>query len=175
LPLFSGGRMNLFKMLVRISVAFAKWSAIIMAILMTVMIFLQVIFRYVIGSSLSSSEELARYAFIWSVAMGTAIALKTRSHMGVELLVDNLPKNIRKYVEVFASFLNLTFFAILIIYGFSMTAKTMDQLSPALSLPMGFVYICIPLSAVVLFLCEVDNTIQDLKGTKYLDTAVKGE
>jgi TRAP-type transport system small permease protein len=167
--------MKFFKMLVKISVAFAKWSAIITAMLMTVMIFLQVIFRYVIGSSLSFSEELARYAFIWSVAMGSAIALKTRSHMGVELLVDNLPASIRKYALVFASFLNLVFFAILIVYGFSMTTKTMGQSSAALSLPMGYVYISIPLSAIVLFMCEVNNTIEDFFSIRKKDEAVKGE
>lgn len=67
-----------------IAIGFAKWCGISTAIVMTVMIFMQVVYRYVLADSLSWSEELARYMFIWSVAMGSALALKTRSHIGVE-------------------------------------------------------------------------------------------
>lgn len=175
MPLFTGGKMKYFKMLVGASVIFARWSAIIAAMLMTVMIMLQVICRYGLGASLSYSEELARFAFIWSVAMGTAVALKTRSHMGVEILVDLLPKSISRYILVLVSFLNLTFFMILIVYGFSMVVDTMDQESAALSLPMGYVYLSIPLSGIILFICEVNNTIEDFFGISHSAEAVKGE
>ena len=158
-----------------ISVGFAKWCGITSAIVMTVMIFLQVIYRYVIGDSLSFSEELARYMFIWSVAMGSALALKTRSHIGVEILVECLPKTVAYPAKVVASALNLLFFAILIWYGFEMVMETMDQESAAFELPMGYVYLAVPLSGIVLFICEIKNTLDDFFGNKGIDESVKGE
>lgn len=158
-----------------IAIAFAKWCGITTAIVMTVMIFLQVIYRYVIGDSLSFSEELARYMFIWCVAMGSALALKTRSHIGVEILVERLPKSLAYPAKVVASIVNLLFFALLIWCGFDMVSETMDQESAALELPMGYVYLAVPLSGIVLFVCEIKNTLDDFLGDKGADESVKGE
>jgi len=140
---------------------------------MTVMIFLQVIYRYVLGESLSFSEELARYMFIWSVAMGSALALRTRSHIGVEILVEQLPASLAKPAKILACVLSLIFYGMLIWYGFEMVGETMDQESAALELPMGYVYLAVPLSAIVLFICEIKNVLDDLFVTKG-NESVKG-
>jgi len=153
--------MRILLAITNILVGFAKWSAIAAAMVMTVAIFLQVIFRYVLDDSLSSSEELARFMFIWSVAMGSAVALKGRAHIGVELLVERLPPGLAKPAKLLGSLVSLVFFAVLIWYGFDMTMETMDQESAALSLPMGYVYLSMPLSGIVMFLCEINNSIED--------------
>lgn len=143
------------------SVTLARWAAIAAAAVMAVMIFLQVIYRYVLADSLSFSEELARYMFVWSVALGSAVALRSRAHIGVELLVERLPPRFAKPAKLLAGALNLLFFGMLIRYGIEMVAATMDQESAALSLPMGYVYLAVPVSGVVLFLCEMANLAED--------------
>ena len=148
----------------KILVGFAKWSAIVAAVIMTIMIFLQVIFRYLLKAPLSFSEELARYMFVWSVAMGAALALRKRKHIGVEAFVQWLPVRFRDRVEIAGSLLNLLFFGLLIWYGFVMVGATMDQLSPALLLPMGYVYLAIPSSGIVLFVCEIANFLESYLG-----------
>ena len=154
--------MKFIDILTNITVACAKWCGVSTAVVMTVMIFLQVIYRYVLGESLSFSEELARYMFIWSVAMGSALALRTRSHIGVEILVERLPASMAKPAKVLACVLSLVFYGMLIWYGFEMVGETMDQESAALELPMGYVYLAVPLSAIVLFICEIKNVLDDL-------------
>ena len=154
--------MKFIDTLTNITVACAKWCGVSTAVVMTVMIFLQVIYRYVLGESLSFSEELARYMFIWSVAMGSALALRTRSHIGVEILVERLPASMAKPAKVLACVLSLVFYGMLVWYGFEMVGETMDQESAALELPMGYVYLAVPLSAIVLFVCEIKNVMDDL-------------
>jgi TRAP-type C4-dicarboxylate transport system permease small subunit len=154
----------------KILVGLAKWSAIVAAVIMTIMIFLQVIFRYVIKAPLSFSEELARYMFVWSVAMGSALALRKHKHIGVEVFVEWLPVRVRDKVEIAGSLFNLLFFGLLVSYGFVMVGATMDQLSPALLLPMGYVYLAIPSSGIVLFVCEIANFLE-----KYLGSEVRTE
>ena len=164
--------MKFINTLANIAVAFAKWCGVSTAIVMTVMIFLQVIYRYVLGESLSFSEELARYMFIWSVAMGSALALRTRSHIGVEILVERLPETISSQARIVANVLNLTFFGLLIWYGFEMVFETMDQESAALELPMGYVYLAVPLSGIILVICEIRNALEDFLGCG--DQSAKG-
>ena len=154
----------------KILVGFAKWSAIVAAMIMTIMIFLQVIFRYLLKAPLSYSEELARYMFIWSVAMGAALALRRGKHIGVEAFVQWLPFRLRDQVKIVGSLLNLLFFGLLIWYGFVMVRATMDQLSPALLLPMGYVYLAIPASGIVLFVCQIANFLES-----YLDSRIRPE
>lgn len=157
--------MKTFLAFTNVLVGFAKWSAIAAAVVMTIMVFLQVIFRYVLGEALSFSEELARYMFIWSVAMGTALALRTHSHIGVEIFVELLPVRFHKLMAFIASLLSLLFFGLLIGYGFVMVGATMDQESAALLLPMGYVYLAIPISGIVLFVCEIANFLENLRAT----------
>ncbi len=154
--------MKFIDILTNITVACAKWCGVSTAFVMTVMIFLQVIYRYVLGESLSFSEELARYMFIWSVAMGSALALRTRSHIGVEILVERLPASMAKPAKVLACAISLVFYGMLIWYGFEMVGETMDQESAALELPMGYVYLAVPLSAIALFICKIKNVLDDL-------------
>jgi TRAP-type transport system small permease protein len=167
--------MKLFEKIARFAVAAARWSGIAAAVTMTVLVFLQVIYRYVIGDSLSFSEELARYMFIWSVAMGSALALRTRSHIGVELLVERLPESLGNRAKLLANALNLAFFALLVWFGFDMVLETMDQESPAMELPLGYVYLSVPLSAIVLLICEIQNALEDHCGSRTGDESVKGE
>jgi len=157
--------MKIFLAFTNMLVGFAKWSAITAAMIMTIMVFLQVIFRYLIGEALSFSEELARYMFVWSVAMGTALALRRHAHIGVEVLVEALPVRIGDKIKIVGTLLNLLFFGLLIWYGFAMVAATMDQESPALLLPMGYVYLAIPISGIVLFVCEIANYLESYHTT----------
>jgi TRAP-type C4-dicarboxylate transport system permease small subunit len=138
-----------------------KWAAIIAFAVMSVMIVLQIIFRYILGAALSFSEELARYLFIWSALLGSAMCLKRRSHVSVELLMTVMPKAVKKYCVLLANVIGMIFYVILIVYGFEVVGVTMGQKSPGLGLQMGYVYLSIPISGIIMLIDAVYNTIQD--------------
>mgnify|MGYP006290579219 FL=1 len=54
----------------------ATWGLVITGIAMSVAIFLQIIFRFVIYVPFPWSEELARYLMIWMGMLGLAVALR---------------------------------------------------------------------------------------------------
>ena len=68
---------------------YLKWASIISITIMLFIIFLQVIFRYVLHHSLTFSEELARYLFVWTVFLGSAVVAKDNGHIVVGALVQN--------------------------------------------------------------------------------------
>lgn len=142
--------------------ALGKWICVASLSVMTLMIVLQVLFRYVIQSSLSFSEELARYMFIWSAFVGSALALKNRSHVSIEIIVANLPRAIKKRAIVVSNALSFIFYALLVVYGIIMTVHTLDQTSPTMGwLRMSYVYLSVPIAGFILLANVVVNAFEE--------------
>jgi TRAP-type C4-dicarboxylate transport system permease small subunit len=117
---------------------------VIFSIIMVVATFLQVIFRYFFNQPLFWSEEVSRYCFVWIVFVGAAIALKHGSHIGVDYFVKYLPS---RFKTVLALLINcgIAVFLILVIFQSILVVQVnMAQHSPAMRIPMGLVYLAIP-------------------------------
>jgi TRAP-type C4-dicarboxylate transport system permease small subunit len=122
---------------------------------MSIASLLQVIFRYVLKHPLPWSEELARFLFVWVVFLGSAVAIKEKAHVGLEYFVDQLKISQRKIIYALAYILCMFMSIIICINGFSVVKSTLTQLSPAMHLPMAYVYFAIPLG----FLLSLFNFI----------------
>lgn len=128
--------------------------------LMLVIIFFQVISRYLFNHSFEWSEELARFLFVWTVFIGSALIIGDKGHMAVKLLPERLKgKKSGTVLEIFVELCSLAFILILIIQGSKMTKIMMFQTSPALGIPMGFVYSIIPISGVLMLLYFLKNIL----------------
>ncbi|HOX11290.1 MAG TPA: TRAP transporter small permease [Spirochaetia bacterium] len=137
------------------------WIAILAAAVMSVLVILQVVFRYAIQSSLSFSEELARFLFVWTAFLGSAVALAKRAHVSIEIVVAHLPRKLKRGAILVTNGLGAIFFLILIVYGILMTIRTLDQTSAAMELSMGFVYVVVPLSGLIMLMNLVYNGYEE--------------
>lgn len=110
--------------------------------LMSVLIGLQVFMRYVMNDSLTWSEELARYAFIWATYIGVACGIKRKSHIAVEALVERFNPFYRHVASIVANLLFIVFAVLVMKEGYALTVKIFNfgQQSSAMGLPMGWVY-----------------------------------
>ena len=129
----------------------------------TVITMLQVFFRYVLNAPLMWSEEFARYLFIWGVLLAAGIGIGKGSHIGVEVLIDRLPDFLRGKVRFLSSVLIIIFSAFLIYYGIDLVSKVMRTQSPALKIPMGFVYSAVPVCSVIWLFFSVRKLIADIR------------
>lgn len=103
---------------------------------------LQVIMRYVFRSSLSWSEELSRYLFIWFSFLGLSHGVHAETHIQLDLTETFFPK-MKKPLRHIGNLVFIVFILYMIMPGiktidFLMTTK---QKSPALGIPMYYVYI----------------------------------
>lgn len=110
----------------------------------------QVLFRYAVGDSLLWSEELGRYLFVWLVFLGAAHAVSTKGHLVINMITQYLPDMGQRAVELIAQVLMMVFFVFLAVQGFRLSATAWNQLSPAVEIPMGVVYLVIPISALLM-------------------------
>jgi TRAP-type C4-dicarboxylate transport system permease small subunit len=128
--------------------------------IMTTAVFLQVVTR-TFNYSLSWTEELARYCFIWLVYIGISYAVKEKKHIKIEALEMVMDEDGRKLLGLISHVIFLLFSIFVVFVGSNMVINLyfLGQTSPALGLPMWIVYLAGP---VGFSLCAV-RLVQQLK------------
>jgi len=142
-----------------------NWASIISITIMLFIIFLQVIFRYVLHNSLTFSEELARYLFVWTVFLCSAVVARDNGHIIVGVLTERLKGKKAKYIKITAYVSTMIFVLILFYQGLRMMKLSSFQHSPALGISMSWVYLAIPVAMFVMF-CNLLILIVDVLQTK---------
>ena len=143
-----------------------KFLALLLGAIVLVM-FAQVVFRYTLNNSLSWSEELAKYLFIWLTFLGAALCIRDRIHIGVEFLVDRMSGRWKQYLELVNIFLVTGFNGIIATVGFLWVIETAGTLSPALRLPLNIVfYAALPTASLLSVVYGVIRIKEDLKKMK---------
>jgi TRAP-type C4-dicarboxylate transport system permease small subunit len=112
----------------------------------------QVVFRYLIGSSLVWSEEVARYALIWSAMFGSAAAYQRGGHMALTVAVDLLPPPVAGLAYRLIHLIVIVFAGLVTWHGALLTMRNFerDQLSPALQIPIAWAYLAIPVGGILI-------------------------
>lgn len=118
--------------------------------LMTVVITAQVVSRYALGRSLTWSEELGRYLFVWITFLGIALGIKLHSHVALDILIQKLNGKSRLLLEIINSMLIAVVGLILLMGGISLVNLGAIQKSPSMLLPMNIVYSVIPMSGILI-------------------------
>jgi TRAP-type C4-dicarboxylate transport system permease small subunit len=117
---------------------------------MMVLIFTQVVARYALNSSLTWSEEVGRYVFVWMSFLGIAAVYYKGSHISLNFLLDKLSGPYKKALKIFIDSLTIFLSCIIIMGGYRLVELGLRQRSAALRIPMNMVYIILPISGVLL-------------------------
>jgi TRAP-type C4-dicarboxylate transport system permease small subunit len=113
----------------------------------------QVFTRFVLKDPSSFTEELAGFLLIWIGLLGGSYAVYTRAHLGIDILARKLKDTAKVRLEIIINtMVSLFSFFILVIGGFRLVnlTFTLNQISASMGLPMGYVYIVLPLTGVLM-------------------------
>jgi TRAP-type C4-dicarboxylate transport system permease small subunit len=116
-----------------------EYILIALSILTVIIVFTQVFMRYVLGESLTWSEEVARYLFIWMIYVGVSYGVQKEKHLGVDAFPLLFEKKGRIIIDMIASFSFFVFAVVMTYYGFDIVLKVTRE-SAALELPLEWVY-----------------------------------
>lgn len=133
---------------------------------MTVIIFWQVIARYVIGSSLAWSEELSRFLMILMILIGSSLALRDNDLISVEILPEILKGKAKKWLLILVHFISTIFYLVLIIYGWKVAQSFGNQIAPGTGISMFFIYLSLPIGGLLLLLNSVTCVLEQFVGRK---------
>lgn len=107
----------------------------------------QVVWRYVLGEPLIWSEEVIRYALIWTVFLGAGITIKKGLLAAVEVVSQLGPQPLRKVLGGLSIVICAAFWGVLLAYGLLILDAVQGMVSGALEMPMPLVYLAIPVGA----------------------------
>jgi TRAP-type transport system small permease protein len=118
---------------------------------LVVVVLAAVAVRYfgVFNGSLDWASEYSRFAVIWVVMLGAAIAFDQGAHVAIDF-TDMMPPPTRRIVRSLGYLCGIAFVAVLAWQGFRLSFATMRQISPALGIPVGYAYLAIPVGAVIM-------------------------
>jgi C4-dicarboxylate transporter DctQ subunit len=125
----------------------------------TLLVFAQVVARYVFNAGITWAPELVQHCFLWTVMIGASYGFKHGVHLGVDVLMKKLPETQRRIMALVAVVISLCFTGYMAYLSFfyvhdayKMELMTVDleipQWIPHLALPVGFTLISIRLVQV---------------------------
>jgi TRAP-type C4-dicarboxylate transport system permease small subunit len=143
----------LLGVLTKIDHILAKAEAAVLITLvavMTVVVFLQVVYRYVLTQPLHWSEELARYLFVWLSILGATLGLQKRGHFGLDFFYRMFPDKGRRFLQFLIYLLMGGVILVILVQGIKLVQITVLQESPAMGISMGWAYACLPVAAALM-------------------------
>ncbi|WP_395339221.1 TRAP transporter small permease [Ningiella sp. W23] len=125
---------------------------LIVAIVVLVLVVLwQVFSRYVLQAPSTATDEIARFLLMWLTLLGAAWVVGQRAHLAIDLLSDKLSLNKAvKLQRLLVVLIALFALSVMLVGGISLVdiTLTLEQSSTVLQVPMGYVYIALPVSGV---------------------------
>ncbi len=129
----------------------------------------QVTSRYVLSAPSSFTDELAGFLLIWVGLFGAAYVAGKKEHLAIDLVVQKAGPAFRKFLEIFISQCIIIFAVFVLVIGGSWLVYTrfaLEVKSAALEIPLGYVYIVLPISGLFIIFFTIDNLSQFLKQHK---------
>ena len=141
---------------------FEDWTLFITVMVVLMALFVNVILRYTINYSLAWSEELVREVIIYTTLIGCSAAVKNRSMIKVDVLLQLVPKT--KYpLLFFSNLVTLVFATMMLYYGWQIAAlqATTNQKTIILQIPLVYLYALMPLMGGMMILRTIQVMYQD--------------
>ncbi len=120
----------------------------------------QILVRYLFNKPSTVSEELMTYSFSWMALFAAAYVFGKREHMRMGFLVDKLQTSTKRVLDIIIEVIIFAFAVVVMLYGgVQITSLTMTQKTASLGIPMGYIYMIIPICGILIIVYSILNII----------------
>lgn len=117
---------------------------------MSILVFINVVLRYGFHSSISMTEELSRYLFVWLTFLGAILAFNENQHVRVTMLVDKLSPIKRTLLSLLTDGLMLYCCYLILIGSWVQFQLNLHNLAPISAIPIGINFLASMLAAIAI-------------------------
>lgn len=146
-----------------------KWILVFIMAAMTINVLWQVFTRFIMQDPSSYTEELARYMLIWIGILGASYVAGQKLHLAIDLLSTKLNSKNKSYLEIVIQLSIFLFsFFVMVIGGIRLVqiTLTLNQISAALQIPLGYVYSVVPISGIIMMYYSLTFILEELAKKK---------
>ena len=143
-----------------------EWLLVFLLSILVLDVLWQVASRYILNAPSSYTDELAGYLLIWVGLLGAAYVAGKREHLAIDLLLQRSSAKRKFRLEIIISIVVILFAVFVMIIGGSWLVYTRFYLSvksAALGMPLGVVYLVLPLSGILIAYFDIDNMYNMVK------------
>ena len=134
------------------NVTFEEKAASIITVVMVLMVVAQILSRYLFHKSISYTEEIVRYLFVWATLIGSSAALYGKAHLSISLSIGDSVRGFSMFKRIMLFCGAFLFFSVIIIYGSKVVYVqfTTGQTTASMGYPMWVIGLAIPLCGILL-------------------------
>jgi TRAP-type C4-dicarboxylate transport system permease small subunit len=132
----------------RLNWAIERVCALLMAVLVLT-IWLGVLDRYLYTLGTTWTEEFARYTMIWCALLAVPVAAYRREHIGLEFVLNFLPRPTRRILQLALDLIGIAFFLFLTYYSIGMTIEGKSQHANIFGMTMFIPFASVPITSAL--------------------------
>ena len=132
----------------------------ILAMILTAAVF----WRYALNNAIPWSEELSKYLMVWLTFLGAPIALRHGSHINIDLLQQLMPPRGQQAFHLVIHLVVVATMVLVFWYGLSFAQLGARQVATSFRLSMVWMYVAVPVGAVLVALVAVEHSLKSLVG-----------
>ena len=147
-----------------------EYMVVILTSIMTILLFLQVLFRFVLNLPLAWVEEIRLYSMVWLCYFGCSLAIKKREHLKMEIITNFLRPKAKKVFDLISLVL---FFAFAVFVLYHVTLLTADilqrgQVTAVLEIPKWIPYAGVPVAFLLMLIRMIQDFVRTISEMKEL-------
>lgn len=143
-------------------------AIIAIGLVMLVVAWAHVFYRYVLNDSLTWSEELLKILLVWFCLLSTTVIAVQREHVSIVVFKQMMPLKVNHALTFIAQVLMLIASTIVLFIGIDFVMVAGSRMTPALRIPYRYTFSAIPVAFAILTLYEFRNTVADfVKGPRF--------
>jgi TRAP-type C4-dicarboxylate transport system permease small subunit len=139
-----------------------EWLLVAIMSILVIDVLWQVFSRYVLASPSSFTDELAGFLLIWVGLLGAAYVAGKNEHLAIDLMLQKMKGAKKRRLQIIINTIVGVFALFVMVFGGTWLVYTrfyLDVKSAALALPLGYVYLIVPISGLLIIYYTIDNSL----------------
>ncbi len=139
-----------------------KEILIAIGLVLIALVFVGTVLRYIFGLSIIWAYEVSILLLVWTAFLGAAAGVRSNSHVNFDMFVNMVPASGRKWVVLLKDLVVLAFLVMGTWYGYKVLGRTMRQQMQTVNLPVGVLYMAIPVGFVPMILFYLQELLENI-------------
>lgn len=134
----------------------------LMLLALVVIVFWQVICRFILKTSTLWQSEISTLIFIWATYLGAALAIRSGAQICMTLVINKTKKPVREIIQLLSALICEVIYVVFAAAGFAAVHKFGGATTTGLGLPMPVVYYSFVVSGIIMILFGIGEVIKPI-------------